>query len=130
MSNFETSSVRELSGADFEDENPEKLKEKQCMFVLFYADWCGHCQNFKPVYAQFADVAQFIDVGAVNVDKNDVFMKRLAESSLKIKGYPTVIKYSNGIPQGEVSARTYAELLQEAMELCNESCDCRGEENY
>ena len=124
MGDFKNSSIRFLTGADFEDDEPWMLKEPQCTIVLFYADWCGHCNSFKPVYAKFSDAAQFLEVAAVDTDANSALMEKLRNSPLKIEGYPTVIKFSNGKPVGEIEARDYGGLMSAAMELCNEKCRC------
>ena len=51
------------------------------------------------------------------------FCEKISEK-LNIKGYPTMIKYSNGEPIGEIEARDYTSLMKGAMELCNEGCRC------
>jgi thiol-disulfide isomerase/thioredoxin len=123
MGDFKDSSIRFLTCADFEDEEPWKLKEPQCAIVLFYADWCGHCNNLKPVYAKFSDAAQFIEIAAVDTDANKALMEKISDK-LNITGFPTLIKYSNGEPVGELEARDYAGLMKGAMELCNTGCRC------
>lgn len=110
--------LKELTGADFDNDNPVNLKENQCAFVLFYADWCEHCQNFKPEYIKFADTAQFLLVGAVNYDENKEFVDRL-----NLDGFPTVRIYQCGKYilnyEGE---RTSRDLIKSAMEVCDERC--------
>lgn len=125
MGDFKNSSINFLTGADFQDNNPERLKDTACAIVLFYADWCGHCNNFKPIYAKFSDAAQFINVAAVDVVANRSLMERLEKSpDIKIEGYPTLVKYSNGKPIGNIKDRDYPNLMSEAMSLCNKSCRC------
>lgn len=38
--------------------------------VIFYADWCPHCRNMKPVFAQLAkEYAGWVTIFAFNVDR-------------------------------------------------------------
>jgi len=108
----------ELTGADFDDANPVNLKERRCAFVLYYADWCGHCQNFKPEYNKFADTAQFLTEGGVNYDQHQEFVDRL-----KLGGFPTVRMYHCGKYVGDYDGpRTSKDLLAKATKMCNEKC--------
>lgn len=46
---------------------------KADLLVLFYAPWCGHCKNFKPVFASFAEEmeASPLVVAQMDATKND-----------------------------------------------------------
>ena len=127
MGIFEKSSVKHLTGADFENVEPWILKDNRCSFVLFYADWCGHCQNLKPDYIKFSDIAQFIHVYAVNSDGCKNLIERINESNspFKIKGYPTIWIYCNGKPIEEYNGeKTWQKLLGKAKSVCHEKCKC------
>lgn len=122
---FEDSCVKIITCADFRDDEPWKLKTDRCAFVLFYADWCGHCQNFKPEYEKFADVAQFIKVYAVNSGDNEEFIEKLTGTPAEVKGFPTLYLYANGEPVSTYDGeRTWQKLLTAAKKLCSEKCLC------
>jgi thiol-disulfide isomerase/thioredoxin len=124
---FNGTGVKLLNCADFQNTEPWKLKTKRCALVLFFADWCGHCQDFKPEYVKFADCAQFVRVYAVNTDKNSELMNRMNNSAapMQVKGYPTIWLYKDGQPIKEYSgARSFQGLLKAAKKLCNEKCKC------
>lgn len=123
---FNNTCIELLTCADFDNKEPWKLKNKRCAFVLFYADWCGHCQNLKPEYIKFADIAQFIKVYAVNSDSQSELLEKLkSKGPVQIQGFPTIWLYVDGEPFKEYSgARTWQELLKEAFELCNSKCKC------
>lgn len=124
---FEDTLVKPLTGADFSDEKAWILKNPRCAFILFFADWCGHCQNFKPEYIKFADIAQFIHVHAINTDAEENLMRRLGtkKSRVQIEGFPTVWIYKDGEPLEEYSGpRTWQALLKKAKDVCNEHCKC------
>jgi len=122
---FDGTLVKLLTGADFQDKEPWKLKSKRCAFVLFFADWCGHCKDFKPEYIKFADIAQFMRVHAVDTQAEATLMDRLDDSPVDISGFPTVWIYRNGEPYEEYNGpRTWQGLLKRAQEICNEGCNC------
>ena len=125
---FRGSLVKTLTGADFDDKTPWTLRnENRCCFILFYAEWCGHCQTLKPDYVKFADVAQFIQVYAVDSDEQATLMKRLQqkESPVHIQGFPTIWMYSDGKPMEEYTGkRTTPALLTAAQKFCHEKCTC------
>lgn len=122
---FENSNVKIITCADFKDDKPWCLKNDRCAFVLFYADWCGHCKNFKPEYEKFADIAQFIKVYALNSDDNREFIEKLNGTPAEVTGFPTLYLYSNGEPiENYDGERTWQKLLSSAKKLCNEKCKC------
>ena len=59
----------------------------QILFV--YADWCGHCQAFKPEWNKFEKICK--EGGntckAINGDENQELAKKY-----NIEGYPTILK--------------------------------------
>jgi thioredoxin-like negative regulator of GroEL len=66
--------------------------------VLFYAPWCGHCQNFKPEYTNFArntfnDGNRHFKVAQIDAHKyGDV------GRACNVNGFPTVIIFKHGKP--------------------------------
>ena len=70
-------------------------------FVLVYADWCGHCQRYKPQWEKLAQtpgrVANMVAV------RDDIFPEVPTISKAKIAGYPSVIKVS---PNGSIEEFT------------------------
>lgn len=70
----------------------EKLLRKtgMCTYVLIHADWCGHCQTFKPMWKEFENTpgrrANIVSVHHDMVENSPTL------SNAKIQGYPTVIK--------------------------------------
>ena len=125
---FEKTSVAELKGSDFHDDKPWLLKSEKCSFVLFYAPWCGHCQNIKKDYKDFGDMCQFVKVCALNTEKEKKFVEKLnstPKTKVKIVSFPTIWIYKNGEPFKEYKGeRTLAAFCKKAMEICNAKCNC------
>ena len=54
--------------------------------IKFYADWCGPCQTFAPIFEEFKEKHPEIDIESINVD-ND---QQLA-SKYGVKNIPAVV---------------------------------------
>ncbi len=124
---FDNTLVKLLVGAHFQDKEPWNMKDKRCAFVLFFADWCGHCRDLKPEYIKFADVAQFMRVHAIDTEAESSLMERLHDdkSPVQIKGFPTIWIYHDGKPYKEYNGpRTWQAMLSAAKQVCNEGCKC------
>lgn len=69
---------------------------------LVYADWCGHCEAFKPEWTKIEDV--FRNDPSINVVKiNDADTEKAAklaeiDPELKADAYPTIFKKKEGEP--------------------------------
>ena len=66
------------------------LKKEKPVVVFFYADWCGYCKRFAPVFAKVTKSKEFknnFSVAYVNCD--DAANSALV-SEYGIQGFPTV----------------------------------------
>lgn len=68
-------------------------------FVLIHADWCGHCQTYKPLWQEFEEM---VDRQA-NIIKvhHDMVENIPSIKNANIQGYPSVIKV---LPGGEIQS--------------------------
>jgi thiol-disulfide isomerase/thioredoxin len=58
---------------------------------LFKADWCGHCQNFKPVWEELKK-NKIIDNKPIEyIEYNDKDKAKWEKTNTGINGYPTII---------------------------------------
>lgn len=80
--------------------NNSRKEHKQLYVVLFYAEWCPHCQHMKPEWEKMKhnyennDSVKFIDVESADANKNDIIEeinKRISPNSVNIDGYPTIL---------------------------------------
>lgn len=72
-------------------------------FVMYYADWCPHCQTVKPVFKDWSKK------GSIQVNGKTVFLEMVEEkekaktAGKPVKGYPTFLleKSSGGFKEFE-----------------------------
>ena len=65
------------------------LNNKEKILVLFYADWCPYCANFKPTFEEMNPNMQK-KAALVNEDENPLWDR------FNIQSIPTVIAFQNG----------------------------------
>lgn len=84
---------RLLPPIDIQDETQlnelsKRIELGPITLVLVYADWCGHCQRFKPVMEKLENMpGRTVQTARI---RDDVFPKTPI-SSAKIDGYPTLM---------------------------------------
>jgi thiol-disulfide isomerase/thioredoxin len=69
--------------------------------VLYYADWCPHCQDLKPTIVKLAEVGKKngFQVAAIDMAQaNEILISRVKKFRYKVQGYPTLIGFMNGKP--------------------------------
>ena len=70
-------------------------------FILVYADWCGHCQKYKPLWKSLEQIpGRTANVVSI---RDDMLPKIPAIANAKIQGYPSVIKVT---PTGKIKEYT------------------------
>ena len=106
-SEVEVTNTLPLSQTDF---NPQDLSlttplAKKRTVIVFYAPWCGHCQNFKQAYEMVAKMAKEgklgddVTIATVNGDNNKQLlqiMKNNPNAEYEVNGFPTTVSYNNG----------------------------------
>ena len=87
-----------LKKGDFD--NKMNLKKDGKVIVLYFANWCGHCQRLKPAYQELVKTANGVVIASVNADDNDGLLDRMKSMGQKLEyevnGFPTIISYNNG----------------------------------
>jgi thiol-disulfide isomerase/thioredoxin len=74
------------------------LKNNKCLTVAIVADWCGHCQNLKPLYEtayQKVNCNKGIECVYIEttLDDSKIFLDCI---KYDVKGYPTILRFHDG----------------------------------
>ena len=82
-----------LSSLNFKNSNSnEKLTvDKNNQIIFMYADWCGHCQQFKPEWEAFEGWCKNNGVTCNAINGGDESNSQLVQK-YGIEGFPTVLK--------------------------------------
>jgi len=124
--------VIELKNKDFDkDLNLTNSQAKPKTIILYYADWCGHCNHLKPTYQQLINMSDKlgVTVAAVNSDNSDGLLDRINKmgenSEYEVKGFPTIVSYHNGkyfssyAPDDNEAGRKKFRTLEDLVEYIN-----------
>jgi len=68
------------------------LDQHDIVFLDFWAEWCGPCRNFAPVFEQAAKTHTDIVFGKVNTE-----VERQLATGFVIRSIPTLIVFREGI---------------------------------
>lgn len=78
--------------------------------ILFKADWCGHCQRFKPVWNQIKNSFNKVNYREFDADIDKTVIEKYNMSGYKISGYPTIM-----LKKGENMIEYNGERNQESI---------------
>ena len=72
--------------------------ENECNFVLFYADWCPHCQAVKPDWETLEKEmnGQSVNGVKVNIEKVHCPDDEANCKANQVESYPTIMLFTNG----------------------------------
>jgi len=74
--------------------DPDYIKKKKGIVVLFYADWCFHCKKLKPIYKQLIlENRKDVIIAVVDMQVYDNVIQ--AQLPNLIMGYPTILSFDN-----------------------------------
>lgn len=97
------------------DNHDETIKDG-IVLIDFWAQWCGPCRMFAPVYEQASD--QHTDITFAKVDTEQ---ERELAGRYGIRSIPTLVIYRDGIPvfgqPGAVPANVLEDLISQVRDL-------------
>ena len=78
--------------------------------VLFYADWCPYCTNFKPTFEEISSESTQKKAALVNEDENPLWDR------FNIQAVPTMIAFLDGKIIARRDAKKHVGLTRADME--------------
>ncbi len=69
----------------------EVLKSDKPVIVDFWAEWCGPCKQFGPVFEDVSNNMEEVTFAKVNIDENPE-----APTKYGVRGIPTMLMFKNG----------------------------------
>lgn len=92
------------------------IKDNDLVVVDFWADWCGPCKRFSPIFSKVSDKFDDVVFAKLDTDAN----QDLA-GALNIMSIPTVMAFHNGDmvfnQPGMLSAGQLEQLIGQLKEL-------------
>lgn len=94
----------------------ETITKDGITLVDFWADWCGPCKMFAPVYEQSSETH-----GDITFAKVDTEAEQMLAGSLGIRSIPTIMMFRDGIllfnQAGALPGHALEEIIQKARDL-------------
>jgi thioredoxin 1 len=77
-----------IDAENFED----TVTENDIVLVDFWADWCGPCKSFEPIYEKASE-----EHGDIVFAKLDTEVNQMLTGQLGIEGIPTLMAFREGV---------------------------------
>ncbi|CBZ23587.1 protein disulfide isomerase [Leishmania mexicana MHOM/GT/2001/U1103] len=100
-----TAEMVELNPANFHKIVKDPSKN---VFVMFYAPWCGHCNNMKSTWLELADKYPIME--DVVIARVDASKYRGISKEFNVHGFPTLKFFSKKNKSGEIEYEGPREL--------------------
>ena len=95
-----------MATVEMTKENHDELVKDGIVFIDFWAEWCGPCQRFAPIFEKASE--ENPDVTFAKVDTEDQTELQMQYGATAI---PTIVAYRDGIPVfGQPGALRQADL--------------------
>jgi thiol-disulfide isomerase/thioredoxin len=106
--------IGELKGSLELEAFENNLSEQQSkLFVIYYAEWCGHCKRTMPEFNKLKENYNG-NIKIIAINSEDIEHKELIKSQ-NILGYPTIRYYPSGLTDTYTDYsgnRTYEDFLE------------------
>ena len=64
---------------------------KNNTIIFFYADWCGHCKTFMPIWKELKTKINTEEYNIIEIESENLFIQKI-----KIfRGYPSIFYINN-----------------------------------
>ncbi len=106
------SSVVEVTGQNFD----QLVSQNKLIILDFWAEWCGPCKNFSPIFTEQAQRHPEIVFGSVNVEEQSELAQ---EFDIRSIPFLMILKENTLIygEAGALSSVAFEELIQKALSV-------------
>ena len=118
--------------------NDNNLDDNKTKVYLFYADWCGHCKHYKPIFNEFKDKVS-TDTNIVIIEVNaddDMPDKNTLYKKYDIDGFPTTVIDKNNNMTKLVGNKSIEELMDvvysknQELNKTDRECNKNNQESF
>ena len=73
-------------------------KNKKTIVCKIYANWCGHCQTLKPVWAELKNMMHtdknitMIEIEESEMKEKIGKLRNVCKKNIDVNGFPTIVK--------------------------------------
>ncbi len=85
----------------------DSVIKKGVVCIMFFAEWCGHCVNTKPKFEKASLMVKCnsssdkcndnIRCYFINGENEELIKSIQSTEKYKVNGFPTIVKYNNGV---------------------------------
>lgn len=78
--------------------NKGKHKNKKTIVCKIYANWCGHCQTLKPIWAELKNMMHtdknitMIEIEESEMKEKIGKLRNVCKKNIDVNGFPTIVK--------------------------------------
>ena len=105
------------------------MRERRPVVILVFADWCGHCRTFRPVFEEFAEKCEF-PILDVDVDTLRRHAAKSAQLAALVEDVTTVphlaIKFPDGRMEKFDGVERTAETVHDFVNAASERAKKKG----
>ncbi|MGJ4078653.1 thioredoxin [Corynebacterium macclintockiae] len=102
----------EITGENFQ----ETVQGDGIVVLDFWAEWCGPCQRFAPIFEKVSEEHPDAVFGKVDTEAQQEL-----SAALQIQSIPTVMMFRDGVllarESGLLSAKALSDLMNQAQKL-------------
>ena len=77
-------------------------KKQKTIVCKIYANWCGHCEHLKPVWAELKNIMKpnknitMIEIEESEMNEKLGELKNICKTDIEVQGFPTIVKICTG----------------------------------